>query len=83
MPQITVRGISPEVEKEIRRISKKKNISINQVIKEIIHKEFGMVKKKPLASSLKKLAGGWSRDDADAFESAILSCEQIDVEMWQ
>ena len=31
MPQITVRGISPEVEKEIRRISKKKNISINQV----------------------------------------------------
>jgi hypothetical protein len=83
MHQITIRGVSPEIEKEIRRISKKKNISINQVIKEIIHKEFGMGKEKPLASSLKKLAGGWSREDADAFESAIRSCEQIDAEMWQ
>ena len=83
MQQITLRGISPEIEKKIRRIAKKNHISINQVIKEIVHKEFGMVKHQPRASSLKKLAGGWSREEADAFETAIRSSQQIDEEMWQ
>ncbi|MBW1890900.1 MAG: hypothetical protein JRI93_10330 [Deltaproteobacteria bacterium] len=83
MQQITLRGISPEIEKKIRRIAKEDHISINQVIKEIVHKEFGMAKQQPRASSLRKLAGGWSREEADAFETTIRSCQQIDAEMWQ
>ena len=37
---------------------------------------------KPAAHSLKKLAGGWSENDALEFENSIKSSEQIDEEMW-
>jgi phosphopantetheinyl transferase (holo-ACP synthase) len=81
MQQITIRGITPEIEREIRRMAKDNRKSINQVIKEIIHKEF----KRPEApaSSLKQLAGGWSRKEAADFEHSIKSCEQIDEDMWK
>jgi hypothetical protein len=80
MQSITIRGIEPEIEQEIRRMAKGSRKSINQVIKEIIYKEFN--KPKP-ASSLKQLAGGWSRKEADEFELSIKSCEQIDEDMWK
>ena len=81
MNQITIRGIDPEIEHEIRRIARESRKSINQVIKEIIHKEFE--RQESPASSLKQLAGGWSRKEAEAFELSIKSCEQIDEDMWK
>ncbi len=81
MQQITIRGIDPEIEQEIRRKANESKTSINQVIKEIIHKQF-RPSESP-ASSLKQLSGGWTREQAAEFESAIKSCEQIDEEMWK
>lgn len=81
MPQITIRGIAPEIEQEIRRMARASQKSVNQVIKEIIHKEFN-ISKSP-ASSLKQLAGGWSRKEAADFERSIQACEQIDEDMWK
>ena len=81
MHQITIRGIEPEIEKKIRQIAKENHKSINQVIKEIIHKEFESHKSP--ASSLKQLAGGWSRKEATEFELSISSCEKIDEDMWK
>jgi hypothetical protein len=81
MQQITIRGLEPKIEQEIRKIAKGSRKSINQVIKEIIHKEF-KGSRSP-ASSLRELAGGWSEKDATEFERAIKSCEQIDEAMWK
>lgn len=81
MQQITIRGIDPEIEQEIRRRAKESQKSINQIIKEIIHKQFRPFKSP--ASSLRQLSGGWTREQAVEFESAIKSCEQIDEEMWK
>ncbi len=81
MQQITIRGIEPEVEQEIRKIAKDSRKSINQVIKEIIYKELKRVEAP--ASSLRQLAGGWSRKEASEFEISIKSCEQIDEDMWK
>lgn len=83
MQQITIRGITPEIEKKIRQIAKSNHQSINHVIKEIIHKEFEKQGHKPRAASLKKLSGGWSTKDAVDFELSIKSCEQIDEDMWR
>ncbi len=79
--QITIRGIGPEVEKEIRKIATADKKSINQVIKEIIHKEFKS--REAPASSLKELAGGGTANEAQEFEHAVASCEQIDEEIWK
>lgn len=83
MQQITIRGIAPEVEKRIRQIASDNHTSINQVIKEIIHKEFGKGKQPPRGASLRQLAGGWTQDRADEFNIAIHPCEQIDEDMWK
>lgn len=83
MQQITIRGIAPEIEQKIRQIAKSKSQSINQVLKEIIHKEFEKQGRKPMAASLKELAGGWSKKEAAYFNLTIKSCEQIDEDMWR
>lgn len=79
--QITIRGLDPDVEQAIRKTALRKNESINQVIKEILHREFKWTQSP--ASSLRRLAGGWSLEQAEEFEQAIALCERIDNEMWK
>jgi hypothetical protein len=81
MQQITIRGLEPQIEQAIRAIAKSSHKSINQVIKEIIYKEFN--ESRPPAESLKKLAGSWTAKDAMEFERSIETCEQIDEDMWK
>jgi hypothetical protein len=83
MQQITIRGVSPEIEQKIRQIAKSNRQSINQVLREIIHKEFGKPGLKPRAASIKELAGGWSKKEASDFNISIQSCEQIDEDLWR
>ncbi|WP_419662653.1 hypothetical protein Dvar_31190 [Desulfosarcina variabilis str. Montpellier] len=81
MQQITIRGLEPQIEQQIRKIAKSSQKSINQVIKEIIYKEFDSAR--PPSESLKKLAGGWTAKDAMEFEHAIQTCDDIDEDMWK
>ena len=81
MGQLTIRNIEPEIEQIIRQIAKARGLSLNQVMKEIIYKEFKA--SEPPASSLKQLAGNWTRKEAAEFELSIQSCEQIDEDMWK
>ena len=85
MSQITLRGMDPEMEHEIRKMARKSGKSLNRVILEIIYNYTGYktTGKKPPADSLRHLAGGWSEKDAAEFIEAIKSCEQIDEEMWR
>ncbi|HDZ23108.1 MAG: hypothetical protein JRJ86_23355 [Deltaproteobacteria bacterium] len=84
MTQITLRGMDPEIEREIRRLARKKGKSLNRVILDIIYTHTGLKRggKRPPANSLRALAGGWSEKDASEFLASIKSCEQIDEEMW-
>jgi len=87
MPQITLRGIDNEneTEKKIRREARKKGKALNKVILEMIGQHGGRDKGKEElpANLLRKLAGGWSRKQADKFLESIKSCEQIDEAMWK
>ena len=84
MTQITLRGIDPEIEHEIRMMAKNSGKSLNRVVLDIIYQHPGFAKKdkRPPADSLRKLAGGWSEKDASEFLDSIKSCKQIDEEMW-
>ncbi|MGB5156401.1 hypothetical protein [Desulfobacterium sp. N47] len=82
MSQITIRGIDPEIEKEIRKIAKDRRQSINNVISEIIRQKFQNNKNKHRAESLIQFAGGWNREDALSFMDSIKFFEQIDETMW-
>jgi len=85
MAQITLRGLDPEMENEIRNAAQKSGKSLNRVILDILSRHIGFQKsnKSSPADSLKRLAGGWSEKDASNFLESIKSCEQIDEEMWK
>lgn len=83
MKQLTIRGIDPEVEEEIRRIARESRKSVNQVLKEVIHQKFKKQAPKTSASSLRQLAGGWGSEEAAEFMRSIRSCEEIDEDMWR
>ena len=82
MFQITLRGLEPKIEREIRRIAKKTGKSLNRVVLEMINKSAEPVKTAP-ADSLRNLAGGWNEKEASEFNEAIKICEQIDEAMWK
>jgi hypothetical protein len=82
MSQITLRGLDPQIEREIRRIAKKTGKSLNQVVLEMLRKSAGSRKRSP-ADSLRKLAGGWTENEASEFNDAIKICAQIDEEIWR
>lgn len=85
MNQITIRGLPPEVEKEIRKISQATGKSLNRIIQEMIYQHAGRNKKPPAApaASLRKLAGGWSEKEAADFLDTIKVFEQVDAEIWK
>ena len=85
MPQITLRGIDPKVERQIRMIARKSGKSLNRVVLEILyeHPAFTPKDRRPAEDSLRKLAGGWSDKDAADFAESIKSCEQVDKEIWK
>lgn len=84
MGQITVRGIDPEVETQIRQVARETGKSLNQIILEMIYIQTGHKgEHNPRCASLAKLAGGLSQEEADEFFNSIESCEQIDEEMWR
>ena len=85
MNQITVRGIAPDVEKQIRRKAKATGKSLNKVMLELIGGTAGPQKrgKKPAGASLAELAGGWSEKEAREFEESVRVFEEIDEAMWK
>jgi len=87
MSQITLRGMDPEIEVKIRQMATHQRKSINKLLLELISKnemfQRAKPKPKPKTASLKKLAGGWSRNDSDRFFESISVCEQVDGELWK
>lgn len=85
MNQITVRGIAPEVEKEIRRKAKATGKSLNKVMLELIGGAAGPEKRRgrPAGASLAELAGGWSEKEAREFEESVGVFEEIDEATWK
>lgn len=85
MGQITLRGMDPEMEQNIRAMARRNGKSLNRVILDIIaeNRRYKKGRKTPRADSLRKLAGGWSEKDASDFFASIKPCEQIDEEMWR
>ena len=85
MAQITLRGMDPEMEQEIRRLAQESGRSLSHTILDIVYEYAGFKRKvkRPPAHSLRKLAGGWSEKDAAEFLESIRSCERIDDQVWE
>ena len=83
MSQITVRGLSPEVEREIRRRAARDHRSINQTIQFLLREALGLDDEGARRRNLAHLAGTWSERDAEEFDRVLAVFDQIDPEIWK
>jgi hypothetical protein len=78
MKAITLRSIPPAVEKAIRSKMRKKGISANRAVIELLEERLGVVgRKKLLHHDLDALAGTWSEEEANEFDDVLREMRQI------
>lgn len=82
---ITVRGVSPDLARVIRRRADESGESVNRVVIRLLEEGAGVEKKrKPvLHHDLDRFIGAWSRAEADGFDRALKEQRKIDRELWK
>ncbi|HEY8924839.1 MAG TPA: hypothetical protein VIU64_10700 [Polyangia bacterium] len=89
--QLTVRGLSPRVEREIRDLARRERISLNRAASRMLERAAGVPGEQPretgsdnrIGGALDHLIGTWSDREAESFLKSIEPCEQIDPELWE
>ena len=82
--QLTLRGLQPWVERQLRDLARREGLSLNQAALRLLEKATGAVARQDdrIGNSLDRFIGTWSTEEADALLDSIQSCEQIDPELW-
>lgn len=85
MKSITIRGIEPGLDRVIKSRAKQNNLSVNQWILQVLKKVTGMGKEPVFKkyNDLDALAGGWSEEEAEAFQKNTQIFEKIDEDIWK
>jgi hypothetical protein len=83
--QITIRGLSPELEQRIRKLATEEQISLNKAALKLLMKGAGLGEgqKTVIGQDLDHLFGTWKESDAKEFLESIKCCEQIDEDFWK
>jgi hypothetical protein len=83
-PHLTLRGLNPRLEKEIRAIARREGISINKAALRLLEKGAGIGVRPDdrIGSSLDHLIGTWNVKRTEEFLESVQSCEQVDPELW-
>jgi hypothetical protein len=85
MKTITVRNIPPEVAKLIRDRARRKRLSANRAVLDLLLERAGSqtVRPEQLHHDLDELAGAWSRREATEFEKELSAQRTMDGRLWQ
>ncbi len=84
--QLTLRGLDPRLQREIRELARREGISSNKAALRLLEKGAGLRPAEThdrIGSSLDHLIGTWTEDEAKALTESIQSCEQVDRELWE
>ena len=85
MKSFPLRGLDEELDATLKKVSKKKSLSINQLILNILRKKLGLSKKKTHTQEyddLNFLFGTWSEAEFAEFEATQVEFNKIDDELW-
>jgi len=86
MKAITLRNLSPELARVIRRKAEEKGTSLTKVVMGLLEESAGIRGKKkgaPAHHDLDDLAGSWSKEEASAFDKALARQRAIDQGLWR
>ena len=87
LTQLTLRGITPQLEDAIRSLSRKEGISLNKAALKLLTQganlDRGDDESRTIGHDLDHLFGTWTESEATAFLQATESCRQVDGEFWK
>ena len=85
MKTLTIRGIDPGLDRVIKSQAKQNGLSVNQWVLQVLRKVTGMGKEPAFKKhhGLDVLAGGWSKEEAKAFQKNTRIFERIDEGVWK
>jgi plasmid stability protein len=83
MGYLTTRDVPSEVVKALRNEAHRRGRSLNQTVIDLLKQALGMGWDSPEPNGLEKLAGTWSQEELDHFESATAVFERVDKEEWR
>lgn len=80
MANLSLRGLDANVLVSIKTDARRRKISVNRAIIDILSRHFSPVDK--TYDDLDALAGSWTRAEAAEFEKAIAPFGEVDKELW-
>jgi hypothetical protein len=86
MKQLTLRGIDPILDSELKSEAEKRGQSVNRTAISLLKVSLGLAEgqAKPLRfNDLDHLAGTWSAEEAAEFEESLKCQRQIDEDLWK
>ena len=85
MKSITIHGLNESLDRSIRERARKKGLSINKTLKEILMQTFGNSNSisSDRRDEFSDLSGVWSAEDVSKFEENLTECESVDMSDWQ
>ena len=85
MKSITIHGLDESLDRSIRERARKKGLSINKTLKEILSQAFGNSNSicRDRREEFRDLSGVWSVKDVSEFKENLKECESIDMSDWQ
>lgn len=86
MKAITLRNIPPEVSRYIEEKSEELGLSLNKTVLRLLEEHLQPADSSPLGArvhhDLDDLAGVWSEEEAEEFETSLREQRRIEPELW-
>jgi hypothetical protein len=79
---LTVRNVPADVARALEREKVRRTASLNETVIELLRRALGLGEAER-SNGLARLAGGWSAEDLQRFETAVAGFGRIDPELWQ
>ena len=87
MKQLTIRGLSPDLEGRIRLLARQEGISLNQAVLRLLNRGAGLASagdgpSNVVGDSLDYLFGTWSAEEERQFNDSIEIFNVVDESLW-
>jgi plasmid stability protein len=83
MEQLTIRNLPPELAQALERESQRLRESLEETAIELLRQALSQRTVREKSNGLARLAGTWTEEEHERFESAIAITEQLDEELWR
>ena len=87
MNQLSIRGMSPALEREVRALSRREGISLNQAVLRLLGQGAGTrslsgPRSDCVGPALDRFIGSWSPERFEELDRALADFEAVDPSLW-